>query len=1119
VLTQHNDAQRTGWNSQETHLNTGNIKPSLFGKLFTYPVDDQIFAQPLIVSGVNISGGTHNLAIVATVNNSVYAFDADNAPSPGAYWQKSLTHSGTRPPANSDYTGAALCGGNYQDFSGKIGIIGTPVIDKAGGTIYVVSRDVTTSGTKTFKQWLHALDLTTGNEKFGGPTEIKATVNGTGVGGDGVHVSFNPFSQNQRPGLLLLNGVVYIGWASHCDMDPYHGWLIGYNAGTLQQASVYCTTANGEGGGIWQSGNGIAADAAGNIYVATGNGDNGTDIGPNPVNHASSLLKLSTSGGGLSVTDYFTPWNYATLNTADLDFGPCETLLIPGMNRVFTGAKDGNVYLLNTADLGKYSSTGNNFIDSFKLAKDAHNRTSFGYYKGTAKEYVYTWPENAALTAWPLDRTAGNFVLAGKVQSGIQGPIGQSGASVSTSSNGSDDNSAVLWVTHANNCDPNHQTCPGIVRAINAADVTKELWNSTTVPTDGIGNYAKFNSPVIANGKVYIATFSNNVSVYGLENNGTDTCPSTNIALGKTAIASSLENAGYPASNAFDGNLSTTRWSSQFSDAQWLYVDLGKRYDLCKVILFWEAAYGKDFDIQTSDDAQTWKTIYQARNNTSTLSIMPLQGSGRYVKMNGIHRSTIYGYSILEMQVYGSASITCQAPANLAASNIQQNSATISWNAVSGATGYSVQYKDVATSGWTTVSSPVTATSYSLASLSCGTDYLFQVAANCSNGQTSTYTAGALSTAACSAGCGPLPTRWTGADIGNPVQPGESCYDGSTFSLQGSGADIGGTTDQFQFAYITLTGDDQFTGHISSLTGENPGDKAGIMIRQSLTPNAPNAFVGLSTGSGAIFQYRSVAGGATTTVTTAGITPAYWVRLAKAGSVYSAYISADGLSWTPAGSPVNLGFGADASPTYAGLAITSHTNTALSALTVDNYTQASPLPIGLSSFTGKSTGGTVVLQWTTQTEQNAANFIVERSTDGTHFAPVATIRAEGNSNTPQDYTTTDEHPAKGINYYRLRMVDLDGRFNYSPVILVRSDNAPAPTLFPNPAGSYFRLAAGSEPIREITVFDLAGRKALGMLNSATGNMVYVPCAGLARGVYFVEIKTATGRYVQRLLKQ
>ena len=145
-------------------------------------------------------------------------------------------------------------------------------------------------------------------------------------------------------------------------------------------------------------------------------------------------------------------------------------------------------------------------------------------------------------------------------------------------------------------------------------------------------------------------------------------------------------NAGYPASNAFDGNLTTTRWSSQFSDAQWLYVDLGKRYDLCKVILFWEAAYGKDFDIQTSDDALTWKTIYQARNNTSTLSIMPLQGSGRYVKMNGIHRSTSYGYSILEMQVYGSASITCQAPTNLAASNLQQNSATISWNAVSGAT-------------------------------------------------------------------------------------------------------------------------------------------------------------------------------------------------------------------------------------------------------------------------------------------------------------------------------------------------------------------------------------------------------------------------------------------------
>lgn len=1122
VLTQHNNAQRTGWNSQETQLKPSTIAPGFFGKLYNYSVDEEVYAQPLIVTGVNISGGTHNIVIICTENNSVYAFDADNAPTSGPYWHKLLTPSGNRPAQNTDYTGAALCGGNYVDFAGKIGIVGTPVIDKASGTIYLVSKDVTTNASKTFTQRLHALDITTGNEKFGGPVVITASVPGTGVGASSGQVAFNPMTQNQRPGLLLLNGVLYIGWAGHCDMDPYHGWVMGFNPTSLSRIFAYCTTANTEGGGIWQGGNGIAADEAGGIYAATGNGNGATDVGANPINLASSLLKFTPS---LTVSDWFTPTNYNTLNGGDLDFGPCETLVIPGMNRVLTGAKDGNLYLCDINNLGKYSSTGNNVIQNINLGTNAHLRTSFGYFKGTAKEFVYTWPENTVLTAWPVNRAAGNFTVAGKVQSGLQGPIGQSGASMSTSSNGNDDNSAVLWVTHANNCDPNHQVCPGIVRAVNAGDVTKELWNSTQVASDNIGNYAKFNSPVIANGKVYVASFSNNVTVYGLlSGGGGQTCPTANLAAGKPATASSLESGSYPASNAFDGDLAT-RWSSQFTDNQYLYVDLGQRYDLCKVIIYWEAALGKDFNIQVSDDAQTWTTIDPVTNNTLSTSILNLQGSGRYVKMQGIHRTavngTLYGYSIFEMQVFGTPSVTCQAPTLQQPSNIQQNSATINWNAVTGATNYSVQYKDAATSSWTTVPAPVTGTSYTIPSLTCGNDYLYHVAANCSVSQISSYTSGAFSTAACSGGCGPLPTRWTGADIGSPTLPGASCYDGSTFSLQGSGADIGGTSDQFQFAYKTLTGDDEFIGHITSLTGGNPGEKAGIMIRQNLNPDDPNAFVALSTGVGALFQSRSTKGGATTTIIPAqnNITPPYWIKLAKAGSVYSAFSSADGLTWIPVAPPIDLGFGAGTSSANVGLAITSHTNSALSTMTLDNFSETAALPIQLSSFTGKSTGKTVVLQWTTQTEQNVAHFEVERSTDGTHFALIATVTAEGNSSTPEDYTATDEQPSRGINYYRLRTVDLDGKFSYSPIIIVRSDNAAAPTLFPNPAASYFRLAAGSDPIREVNVYDLAGRRALGMLNPVNSNLVYVPCSGLAQGVYFVEIKTANGRYVLRLIKK
>lgn len=1120
VLTQHNNAQRTGWNPQETQLDISHVKPGFFGKLYTYPVDDQVYAQPLIVTGVHIAGGTHNLIIIATVNNSVYAYDADNAPSPGTYWTQSLTHSGSRPPAYTDYAGAALCAPVYRDFSEKIGIVGTPVIDKSTGTIYLVSRDVTTDASKTFRQWLHALDIVTGDEKFGGPTQIAATVSGTGVGSSGGQLNFSPFTQNQRPGLLLLNGVVYIGWSAHCDMDPYHGWLMGFDATTLKRVSAYCTTANSEGGGIWQAGNGIAADEAGGIYAATGNGNGGTDVGPNPVNLASSLIKFTP---GLTVSDWFTPSNYATLNGSDLDFGPCETLIIPGMNRVLTGAKDGNLYLCDINNLGKYNST-NNVIQSINLGQNAHNRTSFGYYKGTVGEFVYTWPENTLLTAWPVNRAAGDFTTTNPTQGALQGPIGNSGAAISTSSSANDDNSAILWVSHANNCDPNHQTCPGIVRAINAGDVTKELWNSTMVPSDDIGNFAKFNSPVIANGKVYVASFSNNVAVYGLlSNGGTGGCSPANVAAGEPATASSIESASYPAANAFDGNM-TTRWSSQFTDNQWIYVDLGQQYDLCKVIIYWEAALGKDFNIQVSNDAQTWTTIDAVTNNTSQTSTLSLTGSGRYVRMQGVHRTavngTLYGYSIYEMQVYGTPTITCQAPTGLAYSNLQQNSATVSWTAVTGATNYTLQYTSTSTNSWQTISPAITGTSYTFPSLSCGTSYLYRVATNCSNGSTSAYTTGSFSLPACNTNC-TLPTRWTSADIGGPSLAGQSCYQNATFTLQGSGADIGGASDQFQFAYQTLNGDDEYIGHISSLTGGNTNDKAGIMIRQSLNANSPNAFVALSTGVGAIFQSRSTAGGATTTIipTQNNITPPYWVKLSKSGSAYSAFTSPDGLTWAPVALSVDLGFGAGGSSTYAGLAVTSHNNSGLSTMTLDNFSQTVGLPVTLSSFTGKRTGSTITLQWTTQTEQNVSHFEVERSSDGSHFASIATVSAEGNSNTPENYTAIDEHPLKGINYYRLKPVDLDNRFSYSPVIIVRGDNAPAPALFPNPATTYFRLAAGSDPIREVNIYDLAGRRAFSMLNPPTSNMVFVPCSGLAQGVYFVEIKTAAGRYVQKLLKQ
>src|SRR5579863_3617659 len=264
VLTQHNDNTRAGLNRLETALTTANVNTRQFGKLFTLAVDDQVFAQPLVVGNVAIASGNHNVVYVATVNNSVYAYDGDDG---RLYWNKNFTFSGMR-PANASDMSSSWCS-PYTDINNNIGIIGTPVIDSAAETIYFVARS--TDGTN-FVQYLHAVNIVTGDEQTGSPVAISASVSGSGEGNVNNVVSFDPRRNNQRQGLTLVNGVVYISFASHCDWNPYHGWILGYNAQTLQQQTVYNDTPDGENGGLWESGMGVAADAQGNLYVVSGNG-------------------------------------------------------------------------------------------------------------------------------------------------------------------------------------------------------------------------------------------------------------------------------------------------------------------------------------------------------------------------------------------------------------------------------------------------------------------------------------------------------------------------------------------------------------------------------------------------------------------------------------------------------------------------------------------------------------------------------------------------------------------------------------------------------------------------------------------------------------------------------
>jgi hypothetical protein len=510
VLTQHNDNTRSGWNANETAFTTSNVNVRQFGAVFTLPVDDQVYAQPLVVGHVSVGGGYHNVVYIATVNNTLYAYDGDGGT---LYWQESFTAPGMRPPSHTDMTGA--CGGSYQDFSGNIGIVGTPVIDAARGTMYFVARSTTGS---TFVQYLHAVNIVDGNEIAGSPTAITATYSGNGDGSVNGVIAFDAQRQNQRQGLTLLNGVVYVTFSSHCDWGPYHGWILGYDAATLQQRVVYNATPNGYAGGMWESGTGMAADAAGNLYVVTGNGTVGDAADPtSPTNRAESALKLTPAGSTLRVASYFTPYDYQYLNDNDLDYGGMGGFLIPNSGYYLTGAKDGTLYLLNKDDMGGYLPSSNQVQQVVALGATANMHCQTAYYKGSSKEFIYIWSENDSLRAIPFDRASNLLDPQSQVVFSGVGPTGQSGAVLSVSSNGSKDGTGIVWASYAFSGDAEHNVSPGILRAFDANDVAKELWNNRqNVSRDGAGNYAKFSSPTIANGHVYLPTFSNQVVVYGL---------------------------------------------------------------------------------------------------------------------------------------------------------------------------------------------------------------------------------------------------------------------------------------------------------------------------------------------------------------------------------------------------------------------------------------------------------------------------------------------------------------------------------------------------------------------------------------------------------------------------
>lgn len=504
VLTQHNDTFRSGQNLQETQLNRSNVNVNQFGKLFTQPVDGQIYAQPLYVPNVSIPGrGTHNVVYVATMNDSVYAFDADNntGANSTALWSVNFTN----PAAGITAIPSANVQPLATDITGPIGIESTPVIDPSTGTLYVLARTLENGA---YFQRLHALDITTGAEKFGGPAVINASVT-TSSG----TVKFDPMRQNQRCALGLANGRVYIVWASHNDYGKYYGWVIAYNATTLAQTAAFIDTPSGGQGGIWQAGQAPAFDSSGNLYLSTGNG-----IWDGVQNFGSSILKLSPS---LSVLDWFTPDNYSYLNANDLDLGSSGPLLVPNSNTLLTGGKPGILFLLSTSGLGNFANH-NAQVPQTLLAANGHIHGSPIYWNSPSLgPLIYMQSEFDYLKAFSFNGST--LVPVPVSQSIIRVPDGMPGGFLSVSSNGSASGTGIVWASTPLNGDANHQTVQGIVRAYNAEDLTQVLWDTQqNASRDDIGNFAKFVPPTVANGKVYMATFSNQVAVYGLLSGGSD---------------------------------------------------------------------------------------------------------------------------------------------------------------------------------------------------------------------------------------------------------------------------------------------------------------------------------------------------------------------------------------------------------------------------------------------------------------------------------------------------------------------------------------------------------------------------------------------------------------------
>ena len=504
VTTYHYNNARDGLNAQETILTQSNVNSTQFGKIGFDAVDGKVDAEPLYLANLTINGQPRNVLYVATEHDSVYAFDADTGVQ---LWKTSIL--GSAETTSDDH--------NCLQITPEIGITSTPVIDRKlgrNGTLFTVGMSKDATG--AYHQRLHALDITTGAEITGSPTEITATYPGMGDNTQNGNVVFDPAQYAERAGLLLLNGNIYTGWTSHCDSGLYTGWVMAYSESTLQQTQLLNLTPNGHEGSIWMSGGGIAADSQGNIYLLDANGTFDTTLDangfPTKGDYGNAMVKLSTSGK-LAVADYFEMYNTESESNEDLDLGSGGALLLPDetdangiVHHLIVGAgKDKNIYLADRDNLGKFNPATNpmdsNIYQQLTGAMAGLVYSTPAYFNGV----LYYAADGDHLKAFPL--TNAKLATTPSSISAITFP--HPGPTPSISANGTQN--GIVWALESS------LTSAGVLHAYDPANLAHELYNSNQAANarDTFGNGNKFITPMVVNGKVYVGT-QNGVAVFGL---------------------------------------------------------------------------------------------------------------------------------------------------------------------------------------------------------------------------------------------------------------------------------------------------------------------------------------------------------------------------------------------------------------------------------------------------------------------------------------------------------------------------------------------------------------------------------------------------------------------------